>query len=276
MIRYFVKLELKKSLIYYLLLALFFMFWSFFSLLGLSLYDKISQVQNFYKKNFYLSLIFYPEKNNNIEDFVSKLKELPGVKKLEVIPPSQIYNSLASFVSSNVLKSFSKKEILTSLPYLIKLYPSSFEQYSQMLKYLKTFFTGPQNKLVPSAAYRILTLIGVMKKAGIVFFLLWCTFYVMFLLFLNYLLELNLKSQAEVIILLGGSAIGLKILRSFLVMTFLLLGFIPAFVSVFYLLKEISTYTGLNLYLNYNSGYLIFWLIFIVLIPTLVGLKRPK
>ncbi len=272
------KVELKKTFAFYILLFLFFVFWNFFSFLSFFLFENLEKFLELYQEKIGLTIFVSSEQGNKtVNALISEIKTLPFVKKVEIISPSELLERWKNDLPFEIISLFDKDELLKAFPYLIKVYPSSYEH----LKYFQEYFMLI-SKVLNNISYEsskldnFLTFTLFFKKFFWGLAISWLIFYFLFLILLNFFINTFIKKNIKIFILLGGSFFKLNLIRIIIFVTTMAVAYICSFLLYFYFAKNlVFIFDFLKIYPDFkNLSHFIYFLIytfFILLIfPILV------
>lgn len=256
------KLEIKKGLLYYLLLYLFFFFWSFFTLFAFFIYTNVKYLSETFISQRGISILFYPQKNHQrLKDIRETLNQLPYIKEVRIVSPKELLQTLENQLPKEILE---EKDLPGWFPYLIKVYLSSPEKFSQLKSDLQIWqkMTYGGLELISEPLQKNIFLWQYSNFALLIFLLLWNLFYFLFFYFVARTLIHHLKEHNEIFQLLGGNIFHLFIIRFLILALPLFLLFLTSFL-VYYLLigKFIYYFPILKTYPPHNNHFEIFFLI---------------
>ncbi len=238
---YLSRLELKNSFFYYLFLLIFFFFWNFFSLFTVYLYNNLQKVANTYKSRLYLNMVVYSKDFKDINKLIKGLKKLNYIKRVEVFSPEKLFQKIKNTLPEKILKSYKKNELLRYFPYVVKVYPKSFKYYDMLKDQLQLLRSSNNNiDIYETKVSKLVNFAFALKPGFFFFFFVWISFYILFLLFLNYFLNTFLDKQIQVFLLLGGSLNNFKFLRLVFIFLFLSVGFILSTLVFYYISTNLA------------------------------------
>lgn len=258
MFKYLSKIELKQSIFYYLFLFIFFFFWNFFSLFIVFFYLNIQNLIQTYEDKLPINLLIFSETNPlNILNLSSEIKKIPYVKNIVVISPEELLEKSKKDFPSEILKVFSKEELKSQFPYILKIYPSSIKDYPTLKAQLSLLTKTNSNIEISEPGFFKLIYFAYFFKLGfLVLAITWTLFYLIFLYFLNTLINSYLKSQTQIFLLLGGTLKKFKFLRFLFVGLVLIAAFIYSALVYFYISDSLSSIIPLfKTYPNFSQEY---------------------
>ncbi len=243
MFRYLSKIEIKQSIIYYLFLFLFFSFWNFFSLFSFYFYLNIQNTLQIYQDRLAINMLIFSEKNPlNIFNLLSEIEKIPHVKNIDIVSPEKLLEKVKKDLPSEILENFSEEELKAEFPYILKIYPLSIKDYPALKDRLNLLTKVNSNIQIYEPRFFKLIYYAYFFKIGFVIFVaIWIFFYIFFLYFLNNLLNLHLKNQTQIFLLLGGTLKKFKLLRFFFLVSVLVLAFGHSSSLFFFISDTISS-----------------------------------
>uniref|UniRef100_A0A7V5XGI3 Cell division protein FtsX n=1 Tax=Thermodesulfobacterium geofontis TaxID=1295609 RepID=A0A7V5XGI3_9BACT len=262
MFRYLSKIELKQSLFYYLFLFLFFFFWNLFSLFIVFFYLNIQNLLQTYEDKMPINLLIFSENNPlNILNLSSEIKKISYVKNIVVISPEELLEKSKKDLSPEILKIFSKEELKSQFPYILKIYPTSIKDFPNLKAQLNLLTKTNSNIEISEPGFFKLIYFAYFFKLGfLVLAITWALFYLIFLYFLNTLINSYLKSQTQIFLLLGGTLKKFKFLRFLFVGLVLIVAFIYSAFVYFYISDSISSILPLfKTYPDFSQEYHLFY-----------------
>lgn len=277
------QLEIKKGLLYYLILYLFFFFWSIFTLFAFFFYSNINHIsENIIQKRGF-SILFYSHGNfKTTENIKEILTSLSYIKEYQIIPPRDLLTKL----EINLAKEFwDEKELYNLLPYLIRIYLVSPDKSSQLKRDLQMLgkMSNVSFEFISEPIPKNLYFWHYSHFVTLAFILLWHFFYFLFFYFFIKTLNHHLKDHNEVFQLLGGSTFHLLIIRFLVLVLPLILLFLLSFSFYLYLISKLIYYFPiLKIFPNLNNNFklsffAIYFFFLIILYPIfllILSLKR--
>ncbi|PMP67569.1 MAG: hypothetical protein C0190_03015 [Thermodesulfobacterium geofontis] len=243
MFRYLSKIELKQSIFYYLFLFLFFFFWNFFSLFIFFFYLNIQNILQSYEDKVPINmLIFYENNPLNILNLSSEIDKNIYVKKVIIISPEELLEKSKNDLPPEILKIFSKDEIKSQFPYILKIYPTSIKDYPALRDQLNLLTkANPNIEILEPGFFKLIYFAYFFKLGFLILAITWFLFYLIFLYFLNTLINSYLKNQTQIFLLLGGTLKKFKFLRFLFVGLILITAFVYSALVYFYISDSISS-----------------------------------
>jgi len=251
--KYLFKLELRTAWIYYFFMFLFIILWGIFLFTGAFTFNFLSKLKSHYKKGVYLTVILYPQDQKEVNIFVESLNSLDLIKKIEVLSPNNIYNETKTFLPKSLKKLVKKKELISAFPYVIKIFPTTIRDYSNIIKTLTVLKTSQDFELIKSRNFKLYKFIEKLELFIAILILACFLFYIWFLSFLIYTLKIKLSSQHQLFLLLGGSKKALKFTRvsiSFMVTS---IAFIIVSLLSSWVVSKISLFLPIGWGFNFGS-----------------------
>lgn len=264
------KIELKKTFAFYFLLFLFFIFWNFFSLLSFFLFKNIEKFLEVYQEKIGISIFVSSEQGNKtVNSLVSEIKNMPFVKKVEVIPPQELFKKWKDELPSEIFSFFKEEEISQTFPYLIKIYLSSPEYFKFFQEHFMIISKVFENIIYGNLKLKnILDFAFFYKKIFWGLALTWFMFYFIFLILLNFFINSLLKKNIKIFILLGGSLIKINLIRLIIFILTMIIGFICSLLIYFYFIENLTLiFSFLKIYPNLNNiKHVVFFFVYSFLI----------
>ncbi len=213
---YIAKIELRKTLIQYLILFLFFFFWNFFSLAMFNIYKNLQDLLKNYEKNLYIKVVFSPQHYNieGVKNLIKEIEAKKGVKEITVISPEEIYKNIKKDTPEEILNVLSKEDVLSLFPYIIKIKVEGFKNFRQVKKELSLI-----SKLMPfikveySTPKTLLKFSYLFDKFFYAISFTWFSFYFLFMIFINNSINALIKQETKTFQLLGSSLFRLQAMR---------------------------------------------------------------
>ncbi len=256
------KLEIKKGLLYYLLLYLFFFFWSFFTLFAFFTYTNVKHLSETFIRQRGISILFYPQKNlPSSKDIREALSQLPYIKEVQIVSPRELLQTLENQIPREILE---EKDLSGWFPYLIRVYLTSPEKFSQLKRDLQIWqkmSKGGLELISDPLQQKDIFLWQYSNLAILIFLFLWNLFYFLFFYFVIRSLIHHLKDHNEIFQLLGGNIFHLSIIRFLILALPLFFIFLTSFLVYYLLTDEIIYYFPiLKIYPPLNNPFEIFLL----------------
>jgi len=190
-----------------------------------------------------INMLIFPTKNPlNVFNLLSEIKKIPHVKNIDIIYPEKLLEKAKKDLPSEILKNFSEKELKAEFPYIFKIYPLSIKDYPALKDKLILLTKVNSNIQIYEPSFFKLIYYAYFFKIGfIIFVAIWSFFYIFFLYFLNNILNLYLKNQTQIFLLLGGTLGKFKLLRFFFLVSILVLAFVHSTSLFFFISDSISS-----------------------------------
>jgi len=249
------KLEFKKGFIYYLVIYLFFFFWSLISLFALFIFINFSHLEKIVIKKSNLSILFYPENPEEIKNIKEAFNKLNYIKEIKLYNPEDLYRTYNKELPSDL---FENENPILYFPYLIEIklrsndFLSQFKKDLQIIKDLTHFklelLSDPLSKDIPFLKYA--------KFLFFIFIILWFLLYFLLFIFSIKSLSNHLLPYFETFQLLGGHVLKLKIIRSlFLLIPLLFLSFFSFFLYYLIMNKMIYFFPILKSFPEFKNNF---------------------
>lgn len=217
-------------------------------------------------------MLIFSEKNPlNVLNLASEIEKIPYVKNIVIVPPDKLLEKYKNDLPPEILNSFSQEELKDEFPYILKIYISSIKNYQTLKDQLNLLTKANLNIEIYEPSFLKFIYFAYFFKLGfIVLAISWTLFYVIFLYFLNNLINSYLKSQTQIFLLLGGTLRKFKLLRFLFVVLILVAAFLYSTLLYFYISDGVSSLIPLfKTYPNFSKevhilyfGIYVFFVIF--------------
>lgn len=199
-----IKLEFKKGFLFYLILYIFFFFWSLSSFTGYFIFNNFNYFLKNFKSTHNVLILFFKSNSSIINDvFYNDLTSILNTDNYEKISEEELLKELELY---NELSGYIDEDLKKYLPIGVRINikdPSKLQEIKKKLSEIEMKYSVTANLVYEELYYNIKNF-ELMRYVLIILLIIWNLFYFLFFYFIIKSLNDYLRLYLNTFQLLGG------------------------------------------------------------------------